>query len=76
VSYEELRQAGEEKDVVILELQQAATTARASLESEKKQVEGELPFLSFASWLNSFGICSQLGLYLGFQACRQLSGPR
>jgi hypothetical protein len=47
VSYEELWQASEENDVVILELQQAATTACASLESEKKQIEGELPFLSF-----------------------------
>jgi hypothetical protein len=49
VSYEELWQASEENDVVILELQQAATTACASLESEKKQIEGELPFLSFTS---------------------------
>jgi hypothetical protein len=32
---------GQQKDVVILELQQAASTACASLESEKKQVEGE-----------------------------------
>jgi hypothetical protein len=37
VSYEELRQADEEKDAVILELQQTAATARASLESERKQ---------------------------------------
>jgi hypothetical protein len=36
VSYEELRQAREEKDAVNLELQQAAATAHASLESEKK----------------------------------------
>jgi hypothetical protein len=48
VSYEDLWQASEEKDVVILELQQAAATAHASLESEKKQVEGELLFLLFA----------------------------
>jgi hypothetical protein len=32
VSYEELRQAGEEKDIVILKLQQAAATACTSLE--------------------------------------------
>jgi chromosome segregation ATPase len=42
VSYEDLRQASEEKDTVILELQQAAATVHATLESEKKQVEGEL----------------------------------
>jgi hypothetical protein len=40
MSYEELRQASDEKDAVILELQQVASTARATLESEKKQVEG------------------------------------
>jgi multidrug resistance efflux pump len=44
VSYEELQQASEEKDVVILELQQAAEAAHAALETEKKQVQGELPF--------------------------------
>jgi hypothetical protein len=47
VSYEDLRQASEEKDAVILELQQAAAIARTTLESEKKQVEGELLFLLF-----------------------------
>jgi hypothetical protein len=36
VSYEGLRQANEEKDVVILELQQAAATTCTALESEKK----------------------------------------
>jgi hypothetical protein len=38
VSYEELRQVGEEKDTSILELQQAAEAACATLETEKKQV--------------------------------------
>jgi hypothetical protein len=52
VSYEDLWQASKEKDVIILELQQAAATARATLESEKKQVDGELLFLLFACWLN------------------------
>jgi hypothetical protein len=55
VSYEDLRQASKEKGVVNLELQQAAATARASLESEKKQVEGESLFLLFACWPSSFG---------------------
>jgi hypothetical protein len=44
VSYEDQCQAGEEKDSTILDLQQAAEAARAALETEKKQVEGELPF--------------------------------
>jgi chromosome segregation ATPase len=48
VSYEDLRQASKEKDVVILELQQAATAVRTTFESEKKQVEGKLFFLAFA----------------------------
>jgi hypothetical protein len=67
VSYEELRQASEEKYTVILEFQRAAATSRASLESEKKEVEGELSFLPLACWLDSFGIRSQLGLCLGFK---------
>jgi hypothetical protein len=47
VSYEDLRQAGEEKDVAILELQQAAEAACATLETEKKEVQGGLPFPPF-----------------------------
>jgi hypothetical protein len=35
-SYEDQRQAGEEKDASILELQQADEAARASLETERK----------------------------------------
>jgi hypothetical protein len=66
MSYEDLRQANEEKDAIILELQQAAATARATLESEKKQVEGELLFPPFACWLSSFGMLSQLSPYLCF----------
>jgi hypothetical protein len=52
VSYEELRQADEEKDTSILELQQAAEAARAALETEKKQVQGELPFPPLTRWLD------------------------
>jgi hypothetical protein len=44
ISYEELRQAGEEKNAMILELWRTAETARSSLETERKQVEGESPF--------------------------------
>jgi hypothetical protein len=36
VSYEDQRQAGEEKDATILDLQQAAETAHTALETEKK----------------------------------------
>jgi hypothetical protein len=58
VSYEELRQAGEEKDTSIFELQQAAEAACAALVTEKKQVQGELPFPPFTRWLDSFGFRS------------------
>jgi chromosome segregation ATPase len=47
VSHEDLRQASEEKDAMILDLQQAAKTARTALKSEKKQVEGESSFSDF-----------------------------
>jgi uncharacterized membrane-anchored protein len=47
VSYEELRQVGKEKDTTILELQRAADTARAALETEKKWVEGKSPLSLF-----------------------------
>jgi hypothetical protein len=47
VSYEDQCQAGEEKEATILDLQQAAETARAALETEKKQVEGDSSFLPF-----------------------------
>jgi hypothetical protein len=40
VSYEDQRQAIEEKEATILDLQQVAEAARAALETEKKQVEG------------------------------------
>jgi hypothetical protein len=67
VSYEDQRQVGEEKDASILELQQAAEDARAALETEKKQVQGELPFLPLTCWLDSFGIRSRSDLCHGFQ---------
>jgi chromosome segregation ATPase len=76
VSYEDQLQAGKEKNASILELQQAAEAARAALETEKKQVQGELPFPPFTRWLVSFGIRSQSDLCLGFQACRRLSGTQ
>jgi hypothetical protein len=47
VSHEELRQAGEEKDAAILDVQQAAETARTTLEVEKKCVEVELSLSAF-----------------------------
>jgi chromosome segregation ATPase len=47
VSHEDLHQAGKEKDAMILDLQQEAETARTTLESEKKQVEGESSFSAF-----------------------------
>jgi NADH dehydrogenase/NADH:ubiquinone oxidoreductase subunit G len=52
VSHEDLCQAGEEKDATILDLQQVAETAGTTLETEKKQVEGESSFSAFrlSSW--------------------------
>jgi chromosome segregation ATPase len=47
VSHEDLRQAGDEKDTAILDLQQAAETASTALEAEKKQVKGELSLSAF-----------------------------
>jgi chromosome segregation ATPase len=47
VSHEDLRQASEEKDATILDLQQAAETTHMALEAEKKQVEGESSFSAF-----------------------------
>jgi hypothetical protein len=76
VSYEDLWQANEEKDVVILELQQVATAAHTTLESEKKQVKGELLFLLFVCWLSSIGIHNRLSSYSCFQACGRLLGRR
>jgi hypothetical protein len=61
VSHENLRQSLEEQEATVLSLRQAAEDARKALEVEKKQVEGELLFrLSFACWLDLFGIRSQL----------------
>jgi hypothetical protein len=47
VSHKDLRQAVEEQEAAILGLQQTAETARAALEMEKKQVEGESPLFAF-----------------------------
>jgi uncharacterized beta-barrel protein YwiB (DUF1934 family) len=44
ISYEDQRQAGEEKDASILKLQLAAKATRVALEMEGKQVQGGLPF--------------------------------
>jgi chromosome segregation ATPase len=45
VSHEDLRQSLEEQEATILNLRQAAEDTRASLETERKQVEGGLPFV-------------------------------
>jgi chromosome segregation ATPase len=47
VSHEDLRQAVEEQEAMILGLQQVAETVRAALETEKKQVGGESPLFAF-----------------------------
>jgi hypothetical protein len=63
VSYEELRQAGEEKDAAILELQQEAETTRTALETEKKQVEGKSPLSLFCLLVEFIEIRSRLILH-------------
>jgi hypothetical protein len=45
VSHEDLHQSLEEQEATVLSLRQVAEDARASLETERKQVEGDLPFL-------------------------------
>jgi hypothetical protein len=44
ISHEDLRQSLEEQEETVLNLRQAAEDARASLEAERKQVEGGLSF--------------------------------
>jgi hypothetical protein len=73
VSYEELRQASEEKDAAILELHQAVETARAALKTEKKQVEGMSPLSLFRLLAEFTQICSRLNSCFCFQACGRLS---
>jgi hypothetical protein len=55
---------GGEKDATILELQQAAETARENLETEKKKVEGKSPLSDFLSvaWVRR----DPLSTYLSF----------
>jgi DNA repair exonuclease SbcCD ATPase subunit len=60
VSFEELCNAGEEKYATILELQQAAETAHAALETEKKQVKGKFPLSILLLFLGFVEIRSQL----------------
>jgi hypothetical protein len=73
VSYEDQRQAGEEKEATILDQQQAFETARVALETDKKQVEGALFFLPFACWLGLFGIRSQF--WFVFSVFRHADSP-
>jgi hypothetical protein len=73
VSFKELRNADEEKDITILGLQQVVETLRATLETEKKLVEGKSPLASLYLWLGFVEIRSRLTLFL-FQVCGPLSG--
>jgi hypothetical protein len=78
VSHEDLRQAGEEKDAMILDLKKAAETACTTLETEKKQVEGEPPLSAFR--LLARFVCDPLPIFVfcffGFQTGRMLLGIR
>jgi hypothetical protein len=73
-SYEDQRQASEEKDAAILDLQRAAETARAALDTEKKQVEGELFFPLFICWPNMFGDSLPAKFVLLFSGLRTALG--
>jgi hypothetical protein len=66
MSYGDQGQASKEKDVSILELQQAAEATCAALKTKRKQVQGEFPFSPLTCWLDSFGIRSQSDLCSGF----------
>jgi hypothetical protein len=78
VSYEDQCQAGEEKDATVLDLQQGAEATRAALETERKQVEGELPFPPFTRCLDCFESAPNLIYALVFRPTddsRELSDP-
>jgi hypothetical protein len=74
MSYEELWNASEEKDATILELQQAAKTARAALKTEKKQVEGKSPLLILCLPLGFVEIRSRLTFFLFFRSTGRSRG--
>jgi multidrug resistance efflux pump len=70
VSHEDLRQSLEEQEATVLNLQQVAEDARASLEAERKQFEGGLSFACLLACCFVFlGIRSQF-----FVFCLWLSG--
>jgi hypothetical protein len=73
VSFEELRNAGKDKDATILKLQRAAETAHAALEKEKKQVEGKSPLTSPCWSLGFVKIRSRLIFFL-FSSLRAALG--
>jgi hypothetical protein len=78
VSFEELHNTDEEKDATNLELQQAAETARAALETEKKQIKGKLPLSVFRLLLGFVEICSRLICFFTFSpadSSRDVSDP-
>jgi chromosome segregation ATPase len=72
VSHEDLRQSLEEQETTVLNLLQAAEDTRASLEAERKEVEGGLSFACLLACCFVFlGIRSQF-----FVFCLWLSGLR
>jgi hypothetical protein len=78
ISHEDLRQSLEEQEATARDLRREAEEARKALDSERKQVEGELRFRPF-SFVNL--ACSGSALdfcffVVGFQACRLPWGIR
>jgi hypothetical protein len=55
ISHEDLHQADEEKDAMIIDLQKEAETARTAFKTEEKQVEVSHLSLPFACWLDLLG---------------------
>jgi hypothetical protein len=60
----------------ILELQQAAETARAALETKKKQVDGMSSLSLFCLLVEFVEVRSRLNLRFRFQTCGRLLGRR
>jgi predicted nucleic acid-binding Zn-ribbon protein len=71
ISHKDLRQSLEEQEATIRDLRREAEEARKALDSERKQVEGELCFrpFSFVDLACSGSAPDFCFFVIGFQAC-------
>jgi chromosome segregation ATPase len=71
ISHEDLRQSLEEQEATVRDLRREAEEARKALDSERKQVEGELRFrpFSFIDLVCSGSTPDLCFFVVGFQAC-------